>query len=309
MLSICPAVHAEGAADNAAYAPKKKNAYISTSYNYGMSRSTTFNSLTNTKTSSAKQASHSISQRFGYGLNDRLTLRMGVSYIPANTVRTTTVSGIQQTQSSQGFSNVSVGTTYRLHRQTKTSPLNWDMLVDYSPDILDAKRPNSENADGTVALGGQVFGLAARISHVEPTYSIAGVVGENYYGRRKIQIANTPNHLDNSAYASTFVGIQTQYRVTDLLALDTGVRYTKVGKSAITNSTNGLRFERNPGDFTSLSAGISYQIVPKRFVTSFDYYYSIYGDTKNTYANPASDNHVEIDSSHRVGVTLQYFFN
>lgn len=292
-----------------AYLPTKGKVYGATGYNYGFTRLKSFNTSTGLQTNSSKITSQAYKQELAYGLTDMVTLRADVSYMPQNKVSTHTVTGITSIRNSDGFTNPNFGVTWRVLEQQKSAPVSVDLLADYAPDLIDSERANSNFNAGTVARGGDLANLGTQVSYQMRSLTLAGLGGVNYSGEREFSVRNSANTYDADSYWIFYVGADTQTRFNDRLSLDLGARYNLPTESDTVNNVSGQVAHRNPGDYATFNVGMNYHLIPNRLAASLTYEYTVVGDNKNTYVNPALNSRVETTNSSVFGAKLQYTFN
>jgi hypothetical protein len=290
-----------------AFLPIAGQWYGNTDYAYDTSSFNVFDS-TDTQIASVRVHANRIHQLFEYGITDDLSVHIGDTYDPSVDRRRELPGGVTRDISSSGFTDPNIGLIYRALDQSREN-VNLDFTADYLPDMFSAKQGSPDN-DGSVASGGQAVHLSAAVSRVMPSFTILGRFSANWNGRRNIEDAGGSKLRTGESFWDYTLGLETQTRFTDRLALNANLSYDFNQDQRFTDTGTGLVHTSQPGNVTDLGLALNYHLVPNRIVGGLTYDHLWHQDGKDVYAaDPTLDTFRRNQDENVYGVRLAYLFN
>jgi hypothetical protein len=281
-----------------AYLPYQGQLYGSSAFSMSESSGDRYDS-TGAEISRDKGWQDTITQELEYGITNDLALRIGDSYVPFDKDKDTFTAGGFADRKSDGFTDPSIGLTWRMIDQAHNSPLNFDLLADYSPNMIGARTTN-------LARGGQTADVGAAISEVMPHFTVYGKALAEWNGQ---QGEYNPLSTDFTRMASRWdylLDLDTQTRFNQWLSFNAGVGYVFAGNARVANLTTGVDHTLEPGDGLKLDAALNYQLVPNTFVASLTYDYRRDNTTDTVFAIPTSDTSLHNRTDNTFGVKFDY---
>lgn len=288
-----------------AYLPFAGQFQGTTAYHYDETSANVFNS-TGAPDYKFNTITNSVSQFMQYGLTDDLSFQFSIAYDPSQKRNDIFPDGTMESFKNDGFTDPSFGVTWRAIDEAN-GPMNLDLSASYQPDAFNDKSP-SPSEDGSVARGGQAAHFGGAISEVMPQFTVLGQADANFFGSSDVDNLTNSTTAKRDSYWTYDLGVQTQGRITDQLSVDAGLTYTFNPSFNVMNITNGNPSISNPGDTTSINAGLNYHIVPNTVVVGLTYNYDLHGSSRNTFPTlPAAASTITRDDHENTfGVRLQY---
>ena len=268
-----------------AYLPTAGQVYGTTAYTFSGKYTGDVNNFAGVKKYSFDTQQRAITQSLAYGINDNLTVRLSDTYIPSSKTDFNNVAGPATETRSSGLSDPTIGFTYRIVDQ-KSSPVNFDVIGSYSPDIIDAKSSTTSH-DGTVARGGQQGSLGVATSYETRSFTVLGSVGTNYLGSRDVRNPNTDFTTSVDSSWDYFAGVQTQTRITDQFSINAGVTYTTSNHADASNPN--VAYTIKNGNVTDLNLSLNYAVIPNRLVAQLIYNRDLYDNSHNQFTVATAD--------------------
>ena len=196
-----------------------------------------------------------------YGLTDRLSLYVAGSYSGATQTSSGSYDGFSfgpTSTSRNDFNDPSFGATYRIVEQTD-SPLSFDVTGTYSPSVVEHSSQSGQ--------------LSFFINRETRFITIQGEAGARFID--SYDGPGTAFAARQRDYWNYFFGIRSQMRLTDALAVNSGVVYSKNTDIAY----DGEFYNSQDGTWTPF-VSLSYGIVPGKVDVAFEYDHAFIGDTK-----------------------------
>lgn len=279
----------------------------STSFTMSESRGNTYDS-TGTLASHFYDQSERLSQKIGYGITDDVSVDLGISYLPFDKVNRYPVGGGQIVRESSGFTDPSIGVTWRAIEQG-ASPVNFDVFGSYSPDWIGATA-GTGLSHGSEGRGGQEGEVGLAVSHVMPVFTIYGSAGANFIGRRDVFNPATGTSVLRSSATSWTVALDTQTRFNDALSFNAGIGETFGHDRTTIIGPTGVEHLGDPGNRTDLHLAANYSFIPQTLVGSLTYAHAFDGTSRDVFpATPANDTSTRGRQANAWGVRLAYAFN
>ena len=281
-----------------AYLPLQGQVFGSTSYDISQTNGDEYDS-TGTKTATRKGWRDEITQELEYGVTNDFTVRLGDSYVPFDKSKNEPVGGGATDRDKSGFTDPSVGVTWRVIDQANHGPVNVDLLADYKANFIDSRTDN-------VGQGGQSGEIGAAVSKVMPGFTIYGKAVADWYGdQSEFNPVNT-NFTRTQSYWDYLVDLDTQTRLNDLFSINAGIGYVFANSARVANITTSVDHIAQPGDGLKLNAALNYQVIPNALVASLTYDYTRDNTTKELYTAPAADTALRDHDDNTFGVKLAY---
>lgn len=292
-----------------AYMPERGQTYGVTNYAYSKRTGDYYNYL-DIWYQSFKIRSSALSQSFGYGVNDNLSVRLIATYEREHGLPLVT----NATADAYGFRDPGFGVTLRVLDQDDDL-FNWDLIGALVPTVIEAQRP-TPTRDGTVSRGGSqgTFGTAA--SYKMRSITIYVNAEASYLSASKINVSNSGGVAIEKYEPSwqSFFGLNTQTRINDMFAINVGMSETINNSTRGTASSNGFpfaSFDSRPGNLTRINVAMVLQVLPQELaaVLSFDHY--MYAESRNGNTMPvifteAFDRTTKNASANAISMSLLY---
>ncbi len=280
-----------------AYLPVQNQWFGSTAFDAFESNGDVYNS-TGTKTATRKGWQNEIAQMLSYGVTNDFTVRISDAYVPYDKTKSEFTGGGFTDHDRSGFRDPSVGVTWRVIDQANRSPVNLDLLADYSANLIDARSTN-------VAGGGQSGRVGAALSKVMPGFTIYGEAAADWYGGSSEFDPVDLNFTRTESYWDYLVNLETQTRLGNLFSINAGVGYVFANNARVADITTGVDHTNAPGNGLRLNAALNYFVMPN-VVASLTYDYSRDNTTNEIYALPAADTSLHNHDNNQVGVKFAY---
>ena len=153
-----------------------------------------------------------ITQSFDFGINERLSAIVSLSHTEVEFKDETS------TLDADGFNNPEISLKYRTAHE-KSDGFISDITLAIAPDIFTAKSA-TDNVDGTVASGGNIFALAVDYGRNFNNSSYK-VTGTTIYGAKSTSRDAETGVVSTADEETTFnLAIETQYRLSDKISLN-----------------------------------------------------------------------------------------
>lgn len=243
------------------YLPLQNQIFGSTEYGYshewgkesidfvGLYRSNTFNN-----------EMHLVRQYFSYGISDALSINMSEDYQ-------------FKSGNNSDFTNPNFATRWRVFDQLDNKLLNWDLAVNYSPNVR-------SGTQGASISGGDSGGISTALSYKTKDLTLYGSATIDFLDGTKTQHPYG-FYVSNNASNNYILALNTQTRIDDRWSVNAGI--TEVVRSN-QNFTQGVNFSNfnftyinKLYDTTTLNTAINYHVVPNRLVTSIKYSHEFFG--------------------------------
>ncbi len=248
---------------------------------------------------------HTIAQTLTYGVTDHFRIGLTQSYALAHR-ENNFVSGAVTKSDSDGFSNPNFTAAYRVLDQAN-SPVSFDVSLAYAPDLIKAVAATAKDS-GNTARGGDAVTVNAAVGYAMKSLTVQGVTGVTYYGQRTVENASTGATSESDSFWAPHIGLNTQTRFTERLALNANVNYV-MNESTTGKSAAGLPFKSSQADSTSLGLVLNYHLIPNRLVAGVNYAHTFFTDADTTFTTaPASSTKGSNHDQDQVGVRLAYVF-
>jgi len=279
----------------------------STAFAISDGRGNTYDS-TGILASSFYDQSDRLSQTIGYGITDDVSVNLGMSYLPFDKVNRYPVGGGAIVRKSSGFTDPSIGMTWRAIEQGD-SPVNFDVFGAYSPDWIGATAATSIS-DGTEGRGGQAGEVGLAVSHVMPMFTIDGSVAADFTGQRDVFDPATGTSAIRGSTTRWTVALDTQTRFSDAISFNAGVSENFGHDHTTVIGPTGIEHLGDPGDRTNLYVAANYSFVPQTLVGSLSFAHAFDGTSREIYpADPASSTSTRGRQTNTLGARLTYAFN
>ena len=246
-------------------------------------------------------------QTFAYGITRDLTVRVTVGYGWNERDSTSAVTGDVTNGNSQGFSDPTIGVTYRVLDELRF-PIILDVSGSYSPNAIDATSSGG-GMDGNVARGGQAAGFSVALGRVTNRFTIAMTAGGTFVGQETTELLSNGTSTLSDSHWNYSVGVATQTRFSPRVSLNLAASLATTGSYGVANVQSGNPRVSEGPDTRSVDTALNFHLVPNRFVAALTYAYNNYTDSTNTFPKPASNTSVTNRFGNVVGVSLMYAFN
>ena len=233
-------------------------------------------------------------------------MRLSDAYEFARASRALSTTGAITTSNSDGFTNPTIGTTYRLIDQT-SSPAVIDLTLNIAPNSFKAQEAGGGHR-GTVASGNQPVTFTTTIGREMKAFTIDGSFSTAYVGNTYYEtLANNANYYDHQFFNYTFA-INTQTRLTQRLSINLGTGYTIADKAYDTALSTGTKWTAIPANTLDFTAAINYHFIPNRLVGGLTYTYDDFSNGKSIYPAVTSDTETKNHYANIFGARVQYLF-
>ncbi len=281
----------------------------STSFVYHSLNYEGYGGATNAHITSVNSDYKTLSQSLEYGISDRFSVGLSGAY-QLNTVETEYPQlGSSQTAHNNGFSNPTLNATWRIIDQAKRKPVDVDLLLAYSPNVISAKSGVSGN-NGNASNGRHVVSFGAAVGREMKKMSLKAQASGIYNGECSYQFLGNDHDYRVDSAMSYNLTLSSQVRFTNRFSLNAGMGYTLADdtngrdltdSSAATWKTTGV-------DTMTFNAALNFHFVPNRLVGSLAYTHTSYDDATNTYTDGYVSK-IKDKSMNSFGARLIYSFN
>jgi hypothetical protein len=244
-----------------------------------------------------------------FGVADDFTLKASGS-IQMLESTTNYVSDATTNTSSDGFGDPTFSAVWRVLDQ-KGNPFNWDLMGSYAPNLINDEAA-AQNLEGTVARGGDTASLGTAFSYKTKDFTVYVSGNALYLDSR--DILNQTNLITTTYQSSWQYGalLSTQTRFDEFLSLNASVSQTfgePANASYVNSSSHLIAFTNRPGDVTTLTAAVNFQVKPGWAVASMIYSHIFYGVSSNTYAVQTDSDTTTLNKGQDIfGAELRYVF-
>ncbi len=245
-------------------------------------------------------------QTFADGITDDLTLRLTTAY--GHTKSTSNPpGGTPSSTFSHGLDDPVVGLTWRALDQ-KEHAVNWDLIASYAPDLVQAIAATPTQV-GSVARGGQATTVETAVSYKTRDFTLYVDGGATYLSTRtlsdNINIATT-----YTPYWQYFLGLNTQTRLSETIAIDAGVSGTYSSKYQGAIPGTVVAFDVKAGSQAAVHVALAYNVTPNKLAATFTFSHSIYASTSVDFATqPALSTTTRNRKANALDARLQYLFD
>jgi hypothetical protein len=292
-----------------AYLPLQGQVYGSTEYSFGQITSNTLDNL-GAPEFATSTVSNTVIQVLEVGMTDDLTFRVSDTYGWIDSTNNAP-SGASTVTHSDGFSDPIFGAIWRVMDE-KDRPFNLDLMDSFAPNLFDAKSA-SDDLDGTIARGGATATLGTALSYETTAFTVYLQGTATYLGTRTILNQNTNITTNYDSSWQSLLSLSTQTRFADRWSLNAGLSRTFNGSvNASFNNNKGVLvgFTNEPGDLSTLTGALNYQVTPGQFVASLIYSHNFYDNGGTTNFNfPNSDTTTTDKNQDVFSAELRYVFN
>jgi hypothetical protein len=255
--------------------------------------------------------SERLAQSLEYGITDDVAVSLDENYLPFDKRTRTSVAGTVTSRSSSGFTDPTLGITWRAIDQDAErggSPLNLDLSGTYSPDWIGA-RSATATSGGNEGRGGQSGSVGLALSEVWPAFTLYGSAAAVFLGSRQINNPGSGAISTRNPSNEWQLGLSSQFRASDAVSFNAGVGETfGRGTTVITSGSGVERFE-NPAATTDLHLAANYAFIPQDLVGSLTFGHSFSGIAHAVFpAVPANDTTTRGRQENVLGVQLDYAF-
>jgi len=284
------------------YLPLQGQIYGQTGYSYGVGTSDT----TSAAGSAFSRAwTDSYSQHLAYGVTNRLSVNLGLDYDASHARSTSAASDVSE-GGRQGFTDPTLGVTYRLIDQAN-HPFSLDLKGVYSPDLLPAKTA-AGSGDGTTAAGGAAGSIGLAIGRETKVFTVQASIGGAWQGASDLRDMASGDTLHTSGYWVPTFGFATQARLTPRLSVNVNGDYEIQAAPNVTNQGTGVLYQSNHGDVANLGMAVNYHFIPNRVVGSLTYNHAFYGQTDNVFPEAPDRDSFTDRAANVFGAKVQYVF-
>lgn len=289
------------------YLPLAGKIYGTTSYTFTRSDGDVFNSGLPGSSSSFTGDGNVLSQFLAFGATDELSLHARISHAWNDIDRAFFSSGAMSSAHAEGFTNPTFGLTYRLLDQAYQMPVDLDLSLDYTPDLV-ALQSAGPGRDGTEGAGRDRTDFTLRLGREMRAFTIAGSLTASYLGAQNyVALANNNNFTQESGWTYR-LGVDTQTRLTDQWSLDGRISYAFADDLNGQNQTLALPFRNKTANGLDVGAGVNYALIPGNLVTGLTYDYQDFTNNALNYETLGTTIETRNHDAHVVGVNLRYAF-
>lgn len=255
-----------------------------------------------------KDHSDRFNQFLEYGITDDLSVNFAMSYLPYDKTTHDNVGGGTTVRESQGFTDPSLGITWRALDQA-AGPVNLDLFGNYSPNWTGSRIATS-TSDGLEGRGGDAGDIGAAISHVTPLFTLYGSAAAELNGARSNFNPDSGTSVHRNSTTDWLLDVSGQVRLSDAISLNGGLGET-IGRDT-THVFNGAGVEHlvTQGDSTELHLAANYAFIPNSFIGSLTYGHTFDGNSRAEFpADPANNTETHGHQEDIWGAKLTYAFN
>ena len=225
--------------DSIFFLPKEGKTVSTTTYTNGERE---FNDGTN----DVEVSSNSITQEFNHGINERLAVNLGITYIDRE---------IEEGASefdADGFTNPDLTLTYRVANEEQDGFFA-DIRLGYSPDLFDREEPTNADQDGTVASGNDTYNVG--VSYGRTTDLLAYKLNFDTTYNSDTEIEDGSSNLTIDASTDFTYGVDVQYVANDHFSVTAGVAKTIIGSATDSDGNT-----REGGNRLDLDLALNYSL-------------------------------------------------
>jgi hypothetical protein len=291
------------------YLPLQGQVYGSTAFTMNTGLSKSYNATGAESTRSFNYAD-SFSQNLAYGATDDLDFHVTESFVVSGTDVDHQLRGTTSQANANGFTDPTFGATYRAVDQRHSAPLDWDLTLNYAPDMMDASSAGGGH-DGSENAGRQAVTMETLVGREMKGFTIAGLAGVTYNGKKTYTTLANNDTNTNSSYWNYFTALETQTRITDRFSINGDIRYNGYDDNNATNQTTGENWINKTPDDVDFTVALNYHFIPNRLVGQLSYDNILYttSGASTDHTTPTSNSTTSELGHNILGARLFYTFN
>jgi hypothetical protein len=271
--------------------PLKSEFHIKSDINYYKREYNLENNTTNAKISDRKEEGIMIMEGFQYGISDKWTLDLQITY-DHYTDHNSPVAQSTQEYDYSGFENPKFGFEWRA-MDNKSGKI--DLSLSWAPDIFDRETTTDSVYEGAPVNGRHELEFFTRYGQDFKHFAIATTAKATYLDTTKYTQLNGKIPFRESKRMKYEAILETEYRLIKKLTANTNIGYIWNTESDLENHYTALVQKNQPGNIGYVTMQFNYSFIPE-FTLSTYYTYENIEETYLKYkSGPATADQVRED--------------